>query len=131
MLLFYEVITRATRRLCLSYPGLDDKAQPLLPSPYLIELEQALGREAKHFRLEDLSPISRTEAPASPTDERVLAVAQAIELVESHAPAGPLATFAQLAARPDGAAVAQNVIAGLEAMGSRNAATPTARSMAW
>jgi ATP-dependent helicase/nuclease subunit B len=119
MLLFYEVITRATRRLCLSYPGLDDKAQPLLPSPYLIELEQALGREAKHFRLEDLNPISRTETPASPTDERVLAVAQAIELVESPTKAAPLATFGQLAARADGAPVAQNVIAGLDAMGSR------------
>jgi ATP-dependent helicase/nuclease subunit B len=117
MLLFYEVITRATRRLCLSYPGLDDKAQPLLPSPYLTELEQALGREAKHFRLEDLNPISRTETPASPTDERVLAVAQAIELIES--PSTPLTTFGQLAARPDGAAVAQNILSGLEAMGSR------------
>jgi len=117
MLLFYEVITRATRRLCLSYPGLDDKAQPLLPSPYLVELEQALGREAKHFRLEDLNPISRTDTPASPTEERVLAVAQAIELLET--PAAPLATFGQMAARPDSAAVAQNVLAGLEAMGSR------------
>ncbi|HEY2761022.1 MAG TPA: UvrD-helicase domain-containing protein, partial [Pirellulales bacterium] len=31
MLLFYEVVTRATRQLVLSYPGLDEAAQPLSP----------------------------------------------------------------------------------------------------
>ncbi|HEY2840499.1 MAG TPA: PD-(D/E)XK nuclease family protein, partial [Pirellulales bacterium] len=119
MLLFYEVITRATRRLCLSYPGLDDKAQPLLPSPYLIELEQALGGEARHFQLEDLSPIPRKEAPASATDERVLAVAEAIELVAREGNHDSFATFGRLAARPDGAAVSRNLIAGIEAIASR------------
>ena len=33
MLLFYEAVTRATRRLYLSYPALDKRGQPLLPSP--------------------------------------------------------------------------------------------------
>ena len=45
MLLFYEVITRATRRLYLSYPALDESAQPLSPSPFLTEVEEACGRE--------------------------------------------------------------------------------------
>ena len=35
MLLFYEAVTRATKRLYLSYPALDEAAQPLLPSPFL------------------------------------------------------------------------------------------------
>ena len=43
MLLFYEVVTRATRRLVLSYPAIDAAAQPLSPSPYLAELERACG----------------------------------------------------------------------------------------
>ena len=43
MLLFYEAITRAGKRLYLSYPALDESAQPLLPSPFLQEVEQAFG----------------------------------------------------------------------------------------
>ena len=118
MLLFYEVVTRATRRLCLSYPGLDEKAQPLLPSPYLIELEQALGGDAKHFQLDDLSPIPRDNTPTGATDERVLAMAHALELREARG-ADPLATLAQLSARTAGAPIADNLIAGLAAMGAR------------
>jgi len=121
MLLFYEVLTRATRRLCLSYPGLDEKAQPLLPSPYLIELEQALGGSARHFQLDDLSPIPRDEPPTNPTDERVLAVARALELRESQSTTDTLGVFAQLAARKDGRPISENVIAGIEAMDSRSA----------
>jgi ATP-dependent helicase/DNAse subunit B len=35
MLLFYQVVTRARRRLVLSYPAVDDKGQALLPSSFL------------------------------------------------------------------------------------------------
>jgi ATP-dependent helicase/DNAse subunit B len=35
MLLFYQVVTRARRRLVLSYPALDDRGQSLLPSSFL------------------------------------------------------------------------------------------------
>src|SRR5262249_59510260 len=35
MLLFYQVVTRATRQLVLSYPAVDDKGQALLPSSFL------------------------------------------------------------------------------------------------
>ena len=42
MLLFYEAITRAGKRLYLSYPALDESAQPLLPSPFLREVERRL-----------------------------------------------------------------------------------------
>jgi len=39
MLLFYEAVTAATRRLWLSYPAVDDAGEPLTPSPYLSALE--------------------------------------------------------------------------------------------
>jgi ATP-dependent helicase/DNAse subunit B len=35
MLLFYQLVTRARRRLVLSYPAVDDKGQALLPSSFL------------------------------------------------------------------------------------------------
>jgi ATP-dependent helicase/DNAse subunit B len=35
MLLFYQVVTRARRRLVLSYPAVDDRGQALLPSSFL------------------------------------------------------------------------------------------------
>ena len=68
MLLFYEAITRAGKRLWLSYPALDDSAQPLLPSPFLREVEQAFGdteEERKKRKEEHGSPprIPRTEQP--------------------------------------------------------------------
>ena len=46
MLLFYEVVTRARRGLWLSYPALNEKAEPLLPSPYVTELVRACGQDA-------------------------------------------------------------------------------------
>ena len=58
MLLFYETLTRATRRLYLSYPAMDESAQPLLPSPYLGEVEQACGPGSiRRTELSDLRPI--------------------------------------------------------------------------
>ena len=59
MLLFYETITAATRRLYLSYPAVDDSGEPLTPSPYLKEVEQACGDETPIPRFEqiDLSPV--------------------------------------------------------------------------
>ena len=57
MLLFYEVLTRATERLTISYPALDDKAQDLPPSSYVTELERLLDGHATIRRTEpQLSP---------------------------------------------------------------------------
>ncbi|MFV2067345.1 MAG: PD-(D/E)XK nuclease family protein [Pirellulales bacterium] len=76
MLLFYETVTRARKSLTLSYPAFDAKAQPLLPSPFLIELERACG-EGKIRRTEcrDLSPVPTDSEPVGPTQSRLLAVA--------------------------------------------------------
>ena len=80
MLLFYEAITRATERLYLSYPALDESAQPLLPSPFLGEVEEVFGLGAIH-RVEqvDLSPVPLDDEPLSAAEFRVKAVATALE----------------------------------------------------
>ncbi|MEX0977715.1 MAG: PD-(D/E)XK nuclease family protein [Pirellulales bacterium] len=106
MLLFYEVLTRATRRLVLSYPALDPAAQPLTPSPYLHEVEHAcgLGRIAKvtEPRLTSVPP---TDDVRRVRDFRVRAVARALE--------GDSALWAQLCAHPATRETAGNVLAAL------------------
>ena len=73
MLLFYEVVTRPTRRLVLTYPALDEAAQPLLPSPYLLELQQAWAwKRSRIFR----SVRCRSMSIRSPTERRVKAMAE-------------------------------------------------------
>jgi ATP-dependent helicase/DNAse subunit B len=80
MLLFYEVVTRATRRLFLSYPALDEKAEPLLPSPYLREVERACGEDRiRHTRALELSPVPSQGDLQSQRDFRVHAVDRALE----------------------------------------------------
>ena len=74
MLLFYEVVTRPTRRLVLSYPALDEAAQPLLPSPYLIELQRCLG--IKERQEISLSPVPQDGEPCSAAERRVIAVSE-------------------------------------------------------
>jgi len=44
--LFYQAETRATKRLYLSYPYLDDEGRDLLPSPYLREITRLLKFES-------------------------------------------------------------------------------------
>ncbi len=108
MLLFYEAVTRATRRLYLSYPALDDAAQPLSPSPYLKEVEQACG-PGRIARTEssDLSPVPADDEPLSAAEFRVKAVATALD--------GDLALLAGLLQdeRGGGHGVADGVVAGL------------------
>jgi RecB family exonuclease len=80
MLLFYEAATRATKRLYLSYPALDDAAQPLFPSPFLSEVEEAFGKGAiPRTEQKDLSPIPREDELFCQFDFRVKAVATALD----------------------------------------------------
>ncbi|MFZ1935805.1 MAG: PD-(D/E)XK nuclease family protein, partial [Thermoguttaceae bacterium] len=79
MLLFYEAATRATKRLYLSYPALDESAQPLLPSPFLSEVEEVFGAGAiPRCEQNDLSPIPPEDELFCPFDFRVKAVATAL-----------------------------------------------------
>jgi ATP-dependent helicase/DNAse subunit B len=80
MLLFYEAVTRATRRLVLSYAGLDESAQPLAPSPYLDELEAVCGPgQIEKQELFELRPIPVESMSLSPRDFRVRAMADALQ----------------------------------------------------
>jgi len=80
MLLFYETITAATRRLYLSYPAVDESGEPLTPSPYLKEVQQACGT-TPIVRSEqiDLSPVPGEGEVCSFDAFRVRAVADAIQ----------------------------------------------------
>jgi len=87
MLLFYETVTRARQSLTLSYPAFDAKAQPLLPSPFLIELVRACGEgQLRRTECRDLSPVPADAEPIGPAQTRLLAVAALL----AHDPA-PLA----------------------------------------
>ena len=103
MLLFYETMTRATRRLFLSYPALDASAQPLSASPYLSEVEQACSGRIGRTESADLSPIPAGDEPLSAAEFRVKALATAM--------AGDEALLAGLV-RHD-RSLAENVLAGL------------------
>jgi len=139
MLLFYEIVTRAKRRLYLSYPGLDEKGQPLLPSPYLLELEQICGERVERFKIEDLRPLPSDGAAASAVDERVLGVAQLVGLVDGEEAAtaattprqsvprprqrrnvGSTSHLAGMAVRAATRSVFDNILAGLSANASRS-----------
>jgi ATP-dependent helicase/DNAse subunit B len=106
MLLFYEVITRATRRLVLSYPALDAQAQPLVPSPYLSEVERACGP----------GRIPRNAQPhltSVPPDDDVRSVRDFRVRAASEALAGRGALLAELYAHPSTHETAANMLAAL------------------
>lgn len=106
MLLFYEVVTRATRRLVLSYPALDPAAQPLAPSPYLSEVQRACGpgRIPRNGQ-PHLTSVPADDDVRSVRDFRVRAVSEAL--------AGRPALLAELAARPSTREMAENMLAAL------------------
>ncbi len=79
MLLFYETVTRGTRRLTLSYPTVDERAQPLVPSPYLDDLRRLFGAGLPGVAEVDLRPAALQGEPAGPTDLRLQAVQRALD----------------------------------------------------
>ncbi len=80
MLLFYEAVTRAGKRLYLSYPALDASAQPLLPSPFLREVEQAFAPlNIPRVERADLSPIPPDDEPHCAAEFRIKALATALD----------------------------------------------------
>jgi len=106
MFLFYEVVTRATRRLVFSYPALDESGQPLSPSPYLKEVELACGAgRIPRTELSDLSPIPAGKEPLTAAEFRVKAVATALD--------GNVSLLAGLLRRETSPGIAGNILAGL------------------
>jgi ATP-dependent helicase/DNAse subunit B len=80
MLLFYEAVTRVEKRLYLSYPALDESAQPLLPSPFLREVEEVFAPGSiSRVERADLSPIPADDEPVSDGEFRVKAMDRALK----------------------------------------------------
>lgn len=77
MLLFYEVMTRFTRKLILSYPAISATGQPLFPSPYLTTLIDLFDPQTLQVQQAgELNPLPRPEQTLSRRDLRVLAIDQ-------------------------------------------------------
>jgi ATP-dependent helicase/nuclease subunit B len=112
MLLFYEILTRATRRLYLSFPGLDEKAQPLLPSPYLAEVDRTFSSGVPRREFTDLSPLPKDDEVLSHGDQRVVAVHQAL--------AGQCSLLAGMVQGSATHSVAANIQAGLNTTHERS-----------
>jgi ATP-dependent helicase/nuclease subunit B len=74
MLLFYGVVTRARRRLVLSYPAVDEKGQSLLPSSFLVVLLDCFEPDTVPVRRQRMliEGYGRAE-PLSPAEHRVRA----------------------------------------------------------
>ncbi|MFH1918776.1 MAG: PD-(D/E)XK nuclease family protein [Planctomycetota bacterium] len=121
MLLFYEVMTRASRQVSFSYPALDEAAQPLSASPYLDEVELACGPgRIPRTEAPTLSPIPRHDEPLTAAEFRVKAVSTALE--------GNVSLLADLVHREPRPGVAESILAGLamvEARQDRNTFGPT------
>jgi ATP-dependent helicase/DNAse subunit B len=114
MLLFYEVLTRATEQLTISYSGLDEKAQDLPPSSYVTELERLFEGEATIRRIEpQLAPISPKSSPLCPSEWRVHAIEHALQ------PEHHLALLAGLISEPSTRLVARSIDAALRAHAMR------------
>ncbi|NQT15357.1 MAG: PD-(D/E)XK nuclease family protein, partial [Planctomycetes bacterium] len=113
MLLFYEVITRASRRLTFSYPAVDEAAQPLSSSPYLAEVEEACGPgRIPRTDVPSLSPIPVDDEPLTAAEFRVKAVSTGLE--------GNASLLAGLVSREPEAGLAESVLAGLRMVEARD-----------
>ncbi len=113
MLLFYELVTRPTVSLTLSYPALDAKGQPLSPSPLLTDLERSVGegRIARSVMpLGQLVDVGAT--PHSVGSFRRQAVAQALD--------GKQRWLAGMISRPDYVRTGSSILNGIECIAERS-----------
>ncbi len=112
MLLFYEIVTRATKKLVLSYPALDQAGLPLSPSPFVTELENTFTPLRKsRGQAPQLSSVPASNDVLSPRDFRVRAVSQALS--------GDNTMLAELVRHPVMSAAAESIVAGLRTSWSR------------
>lgn len=79
LLLLYELVTRPTQSLTLSYASLDSKGQPLPPSPLLTELEHSVGAQRLRRSVSSLGQQSGLPTPSSLGHFRRRAIEQALD----------------------------------------------------
>jgi RecB family exonuclease len=106
--------------LYLSYPGLDAKAQPLTPSPFVAELERAFGETPLSRRIDqELSPVPREGDILCPRDLRLRAVYDAV-----HGNAQRLASLVKIGATETASTasplVVDNLLASLKTIHARS-----------
>lgn len=112
MLLFYQLVTRPTETLTLSYPALDAKAQPLPPSPLLVELQRAFGDADLPRTVQSLAYVAADAvAPLSRGELRRAAVDSAQDRRRE--------LLAALTRAPQAGAVGASIIDGVEVVASR------------
>jgi ATP-dependent helicase/nuclease subunit B len=74
MLLFYSIVTRARRRLTLSYASVSSSGQPLFPSPYVTAVQDLFCPTAiKPSAHSDLDPVPSRDRILSSVDLRLVA----------------------------------------------------------
>jgi ATP-dependent helicase/DNAse subunit B len=126
MLLFYEVLSRADQTLTISYPAMDEKAQELPPSPYVVELKRIFGESEQQLRCAkpQLSPVPHVAASlrdANRVSERLVHVGdwrlQAV--AEAIAPDGDQRLLAGLLSHPSTRPLGQAIDAGIRIVQAR------------
>lgn len=112
MMLFYGVVTRARRKLILSYPAANTNGQPLLPSPYLLALQGLFEPGAIQLTHESsLDPIPLATRILTDADLRVVAMDEALNKRP--------ALLRSLWNRPEGATLGNNLLAAVDAADQR------------
>jgi len=112
MLLFYELVSRATQSLTLSYPALDAKGQSLPPSPLLTELQRSVGADRIGRRTMALGEVVRRDiGPLSRGSFRRQAVDQALE--------GCQQWLAGMISHPEFARTGSSILSGIECVAER------------
>lgn len=112
LLLFYDMATRASENLTLSYAALDDKGQALTPSPYLTELERCFAVGTIPLTVMSTSGASQRDTPMSRSDWRTTGMSTALD--------GHLDWLAGLVGEPACKSVGRAILHGAESVASRS-----------
>jgi ATP-dependent helicase/nuclease subunit B len=115
MLLFFQTVTAPTETLTLSFPALDAKAQPLPPSPFLMELQRAFGEYKIARTTQSLSyEHQHGDVPLSRSDVRRHAVLDAQDSARHDAK-----LLAALVRSPQHGGVGGSILEGINAVAGR------------
>ncbi|MEZ6045623.1 MAG: PD-(D/E)XK nuclease family protein [Planctomycetaceae bacterium] len=97
MLLFYSIITRARKKLFLSYPSVSSGGEPLFPAPYFQAVQELFTPEAAPLQhVGSLDPLPEPDSMLTFSDLRLVATQQ----VRQHKPALFAALFSQAVSTP-------------------------------
>lgn len=112
MMLFYQVVTRARRRLVLSYPSVSATGQPLFPSPYVAAVRELFNPESLPVeQIGQLDSVPDSSEMLSHCDLRLVAT----DAVRDKRP-GLFRTLAEL---PESQPAALNILASVDAAVAR------------